>query len=362
MHLRLKLKLLNREQQAQPLLPVRKRTQPALTLREAPLEEAGVSADAADRINAVCEQWAAETQEPFVTLVAKNGVIITHRAFGKDSTGAAIDENYRCWVASLTKTVTAVMFSQFVDQQKVSFDDPISTVFPDFPSESTGWIPSFRQCMNHTSGLSGHGDFGGVANPHLDNILLNGIDVNRPNSKYEYSGQGFEVVAKAMEYLSGKSYVHVYSDHLFEPLGFGDVVLGNASSDGEFTAMELGKLATWFLNEGSYGELEFISPETFAEMMPRPITVLDRGYNEDEGLGIHWVRHRRAVPPSDGDNPAAPAPLLFGPRTYGHGSFSGCVFVIDPDQKLIITQVRRQTGPRHAEFSAKFFETIADLK
>ena len=51
--------------------------------------------------------------------------------------------------------------------------------------------------------------------------------------------------------------------------------------------------------------------------------------------------------------------LLFGPRTIGHGSFSGCVFLIDPDAQLIVTQVRKRSGPRSGEWSPKFFRTIA---
>jgi hypothetical protein len=35
------------------------------------------------------------------------------------------------------------------------------------------------------------------------------------------------------------------------------------------------------------------------------------------------------------------------------------VFVVDPEQQLIIIQVRKQSGPRSAEWSAKFFQTIA---
>ncbi|MBL8819217.1 MAG: beta-lactamase family protein [Planctomyces sp.] len=364
-HLRLKLRLLNKESTFQPLAPPRILDRPVPGVRQGTAKEAGVPADAAAKIEEFCEKWAMETGEPFVTLVARNGVIITHKAYGNDASGKPIDLNYRCWVASITKTVTAVMFSRFVDQKRVHFDEPISRVFPDFPAELNSRVPTFRQCMNHTSGLSGHGDFGGVGNPQLENIILNGVDINRPNSKYEYCGLGFELTAKAMEYMSGLSYARIYESHLFKPLGFGDVVLGNASSDGEFTALELGKLAMWFANEGSFENLELISRETFAEMMPRPTKVADGGYTEDEGLGIHWIRHRRLTPPAnnrEGGTPteAAGREFLFGPRTFGHGSFSSCVFVIDPDQKLVITQVRRQSGPKHAEYSPLFFQTVSD--
>jgi hypothetical protein len=44
----------------------------------------------------------------------------------------------------------------------------------------------------------------------------------------------------------------------------------------------------------------------------------------------------------------------------GYGTLNGCVLMIDLDQQLVITQVRRHTGPRYAEWSAKFYQTIAD--
>ncbi len=159
-----------------------------------------------------------------------------------------------------------------------------------------------------------------------------------------------------MGILAGKSAVRLYDEGLFRPLGFGDVPIGNASSDGEFTAMELGILAQWVANRGSYGPLEFITPQTFDKPMPEPVRVADRGHTEDEGMGIHWVRHPKAGAPCGSKRPDD---LLFSPRALGHGSFSGCVFVADPEQQLVITQVRKQNGPRSAEWSATCFQTIA---
>ena len=70
--------------------------------------QAGVVPDAKEQIDAVCRSWAEDTGEPFVTLVARHGVIVTHEAFGQDAGGQPIDRDYRCWVASITKTVTDV--------------------------------------------------------------------------------------------------------------------------------------------------------------------------------------------------------------------------------------------------------------
>jgi hypothetical protein len=45
----------------------------------------------------------------------------------------------------------------------------------------------------------------------------------------------------------------------------------------------------------------------------------------------------------------------------GHGSFSGCIFLVDPDQELIVVQVRKRSGPRSADWSPRFFQTVAAI-
>ena len=55
-----------------------------------------------------------------------------------------------------------------------------------------------------------------------------------------------------------------------------------------------------------------------------------------------------------------PEDQIFSLNTVGHGSFSGCIFMIDLEQDLVIAQARRQTGPRWDEWSIRLFQAIAD--
>ncbi len=350
-HLALKLKVEGLRSRVRTLQPPRHRSETAATVHQGSPKEAGMAHDAKAKIDGVCRAWAEDTGEPFVVLVARHGVVVTHEAFGRDSKDKSVDTNYRCWVGSITKSVTALLFSQFLDQNLIGLDDSLATVFPDYPKNDPH-VPTFRQCLNHTSGLSGHGDFGGANNPQLENIVLNAIDVNQPNVRYSYSGMGYDLAAKAMEMVAGKSFVRLYDEHLFRPLKFGDVLLGNASSDGRFTAIELGVLAQMVANCGSYGDLQFFSAGTFNQLLPQRIDVRDSNGVEDEGIGLHWIRRLK---PNAPDNSIRASDQEFSIHTLGHGSLSGCMFLIDLDQQLVITQVRQQTGVRYAEWSAKLF-------
>ncbi len=353
-HLNLKLKLMAVDAPRKLLSLPRNKSNPAPIIRPGSAEEAGVPEQAKSAIDTFCQEWAAATKEPFVTLVAKNGVIITHVSFGTDSRGKSIDLDYRCWVASITKTMTAIMFSQLVDQGLIEWDWTLDRVFSDYPANAS-YVPTFRQLLNHTSGLSGHGEWGGMFNPHLENIVLNGIDVNEPGKKHEYCGLGFELAAKAMEIKTGKCAAKIYHEHLFAPLGFQDIVMGNASSDGEFTAMELAVIGQLLANSGSYGQYQFISPETFNEM--RPKSTREPTVAGEHGLGLHHIRHRRQ---GESTNVAEPSDLLFSENTFGHGSFSGCILVVDPDQQLVIVQARKQFHQLDNEYWRRFFQVVAD--
>lgn len=353
-HLALKLKLMNLSARTRPLQPPRRRgddTAPAL--RDGPAADAGMAPDAKARIDATCRAWAADVGEPFVTLVARRGIIVTHEAFGEDTLGNPVDRDYRCQVFSITKTITALLFSQFVDQGRIDLEGQVSDVFPDYP-RADPHVPTFRQCFMHTSGLTGHGDFGGMGNPHFENVILNGIDANEPGAVYQYSGMGFDLAAKAMEIVTGKSAPRLYHDHLFQPLGLEHVLITDANAGAHLTAQELGALAQWVLNRGSYGDLEFISPQTFDRLLPVPVKATKKGYGDDEGIGMHWNRTVKAGAPAHSKDPGD---WIFGPRTVGHGSFSGCLFVCDLDRQLLIVQARRAQGPRHGEWATKLFET-----
>jgi CubicO group peptidase (beta-lactamase class C family) len=353
-HLRLKLKVQGLADTVRDLAPPSPAARPAPVLRAGDASEAGVHSGATAAIDAVCEAWARDAGEPFVTLVARRGVIVSHRAFDRVAGGAPVGLDYRCPVFSITKTLTAVAFARFVDQRVYDFDDSIAAAFPDYRHDPAR-VPTFRQCLTHMSGLSGHGDWGGSTNTYFENIVLNGIDANVAGSVYEYSGAGFDLAAKAMEITTGKTWRHVYHDHLFAPLGLGDIPMDNASSGARLTAYELGTLAQLLCNRGTYGDRQLFAPATFDRLLPEPLGRRYRGVDVEEGIGVHWMN---VTLPGPADGACGAPEKLLGPRTIGHGSLSGCTLLVDLDRDLIIVQVRRQAGPRYGQWFPRFVAAV----
>lgn len=357
-NLALKLKAQGLTDRVRPLAPPRRREQGAApVLREGTPAEAGMRPDAKEKIDAVCRAWEADTTEPMVTLVARRGVVVTHEAFGKDKDGRPIGRDYRADVASITKFITSMLFSRFLDQGLIGLDDSVAKVFPDYPRNSRH-VPTFRQLFTHTSGLTGHGEFGGAKNPNFENVVLSGIDALEPGKAYIYSGQGFELAVKAMELVSGKSMGRLYEDDLFRPLGIGGLPMDGVAAGARPTAWELGVLAQYLANRGSYGDLELASSATLDAMLPEPLGNRYPGIVEGEGIGQHWMNDLRSTETLEVAKPAGGT--YFSARTLGHGSLSQCILRVDLEQQLVVIQIRKTGHPRNGEWSARFFQAIAD--
>lgn len=331
--------------------PPRKLAKPAPVIHKGSAAEAGMKPGAKAAIDAVLEAWAKDSTEPFVTLVARHGVIVTHKAAGRDKQGRPIGLDYRANVASITKTTTGALFSVFLDQGLLRLDDKVSVAFPNLPMDNPH-VPTFRQCFTHTSGLHGHSPWGDGSNVLMDNFFLTSLDTNEPGKKYEYSGTGYDLAAMAMQLRSGKALTRLYHDHLFGPLDIHGATITNANAGADYTALDLAKLAQWLVNRGSYGDQQLITPETFEALMPED---LSRRYpdikNAVDGIGIHWMGDHNPTVKQAGAPPW---------RLLGHGSFTSCVLDVEMNRQIIIVQARRSAGENYHPWLNKLLQTVAD--
>jgi CubicO group peptidase (beta-lactamase class C family) len=87
------------------------------------------------------------------------------------------------------------------------------------------------------------------------------------------------------------------------------------------TAWEVGVLGQAFLNQGSYGEVRILSPETVHEMTRTQVNL------DDNPRGLGWLQ-RSAQGSSSGQ--------WFGPRSYGHTGYTGTSIWVDPDRSLLV--------------------------
>jgi CubicO group peptidase (beta-lactamase class C family) len=223
-------------------------------------EKAGMSPERLARIDAMLQRAVAEGQIPgAVALVARNGKIVYHKAFGMadNQAGRSLKPDDIFRIASQTKAVTATAVMMLWEEGKFQLDDPISKYIPEFKKpqvlkafhyRDTSYtaVPAsseitIRHLLTHTSGI-GYGVIDGDERFKMlyhkagttDLFTTEDISIgesvrklaklplhHNPGEKYTYS-EGLDVLGYFIEVVSGMPFDVFLKNRLFDPLGMDD--------------------------------------------------------------------------------------------------------------------------------------------
>ena len=164
-----------------------------------------------------------------VVLVAENGKIVFHDAYGWANRGAAIPAtvNTKFNLASLNKMFTAVSIAQLCEKGMVSYEDPIGKFLgPDWIPTDLGEKIKIKHLLSHTSGIGGE-DFNltyveeAVARgfTQIDDYKVFTVDTDlnfEPGDKFEYSNLGYHLLGAIIEKVSGETFFAYIKSHVFE--------------------------------------------------------------------------------------------------------------------------------------------------
>lgn len=163
-----------------------------------------------------------------VWLWAGNGKSIASGARGKADREKAIDNTLetRFRIGSMNKMFTAVATLQLVERGRLSLDDTVGKVLPDYPNTNVASKVKVRHLLSHTGGT---GDiFGPAFEAHRLELrtlqdyvkLYGGRDPEfEPGSRWEYSNYGFLLLGVLIEKISGKSYYDYVATNIYQVAG-----------------------------------------------------------------------------------------------------------------------------------------------
>lgn len=281
-------------------------------------------------------------------------------------------------LASVTKLFTTTAFMSLVESGKVSVDDPVCTVLPEFdgirpilpyenpldwgktvsvsdaPGEVDAGKITFRHLLAHNSGLPAWRAFKDQPDAQSAMQLALGTFFSYPTGeKVVYSDVGLILLGVAVSRLSGLPLDETINQRVTRPLGLETRFLPVSSSTripeniaptefckwrGRRILGEVHDESAWRLGGvaghaglfstardvaafgQSYLDSSLLRPDTIAEM-----TRLQAEYGMvRRGLGFSlW-----SPDPEASSNP-------FSPATYGHTGFTGTCLWIDPTRKLV---------------------------
>ncbi len=158
-------------------------------------------------------------------IISKNGKELYNRDFGQKAVPKMEhDQNTKYQIGSITKTFTAVLIFQLIENGRLSLDDKLEKFLPDMPGANE---ITLRHMLNHTSGL---GDYvWNDKNPNwllkkvseqeiLDEIKHQGLAF-KPGEKQEYSNSAYYLLAKIAEKMYNKNYGVLIREQICQPLG-----------------------------------------------------------------------------------------------------------------------------------------------
>lgn len=169
-------------------------------------------------------------------------------------------------IASITKTYTATLVMQLVDEGLVDLDRPLVEQLPEFrlarPEDTAAVTP--RHLLTHTSGISGDIEFpSGRGDDALRQWVARLADAQplfSPGLTHSYSNAGYNVLGRLVEHVRGISWEDALREKITASLGLEDTVtfpeevLPRLHALGHRTDMEKGELTpikTWDADRGS---------------------------------------------------------------------------------------------------------------
>ena len=188
-------------------------------------------------IDSIFSEWN-KTDVPGCALgIIKDGALIYSKGYGLanmeydiPNSGSAV---FR--IGSTSKQFTAACIVLLAEQGKLSLDNNLKSLFPDFPSYAEKI--TIRQLLNHTSGirdylmisyLKGLSDDDYYTDGDVMNWLTNQSDLNfNPGEEFLYSNSGYWLLGQIVKKVSGKNMADFAHEEIFGPLAMNNTHFHN---------------------------------------------------------------------------------------------------------------------------------------
>lgn len=128
-------------------------------------------------------------------------------------------------IGSITKTWTATVIMQLVDEGKIGLDQRVLDILPGFrlSTDDLTQNVTIRHLLNHTSGLDGDVFIDtGRGDDSLDkymSVLENAMQTFPVGASWSYCNTGFSILGRVIEVVTGQVWDEAMRERLFVPLG-----------------------------------------------------------------------------------------------------------------------------------------------
>jgi len=146
------------------------------------------------------------------------------RGLADRSFNVPVDPQTKFRIGSVGKMFTAVAIAQLVEAGKLSWNDTLAKLVPEYPDQATAKKITVWELLHHTSGL---GDFmvpdyfehsQRYVNPaDYLGLIARQPKVGEPGKGLSYSNAGYVLLGRIVENVSGENYFDYIQHHVFGP-------------------------------------------------------------------------------------------------------------------------------------------------
>jgi CubicO group peptidase (beta-lactamase class C family) len=229
-------------------------------------------------------------------------------------------------IASCSKWLTAALVMQFVDEGKISLDDPVVRYIPVFEKYMKKYV-TIRHCLSHMTGIEDDDKFlkkilqrkkFESLDQEVESFAAKEIRANA-GTDFWYGNIGLNIAAKVLEVVSKRKFDVLIKQKLFTPIGMRQTTfteldggLYNPSGGARSTAEDYMKFLVMLMNKGKYNGKQILSEGSVNEMMKIQTANVPKRYVPKAAEGFNYALGSWVVEEKGGNATALASPGLFG--------------------------------------------------
>lgn len=323
--------------------------------------------------------------------ITRKGKVIAHNGIGKqsykDDDNRTVPYNAIQYIASITKTFTAVAVMKLVEDGKLRLDQPVAEILPQFSKPPFNGINLFH-LLTHTSGMHPDGGcfpnepvispWGLIENGYknykpedgefdwIAASLTNGVRT-APDKEWAYCTFGFVILGAVIEKITGIKAESYIEENIAKPLGMADTTFSVDKSKKDRWIIQY---EHWY--KALYGNDDKEKADDFWSKIPRTggglnstaydLTLFGRcmmnkgtlngvrilGKKAVEAmttLAIHntpdycWGANVKSRGYGIGFDMRSGPAFTFSEGTFNHEGAGACSFYVDPKEELVVAWI-----------------------
>ncbi|NLG74414.1 MAG: beta-lactamase family protein [Chloroflexi bacterium] len=283
--------------------------------------QAAFDAGAVDRF--ITRQIAVQRIPGLALAVTRGDQVLYVKGYGNAGSGQPVSAQTQFYIASVSKSFTAMAVMQQVEAGKIDLDTPVQTYLPEFTlaDPTAASRITVRHLLNMTSGLSENG-YAELQQPQPESSAerVTSLRIARtvapPGTEYHYFNPNYGILARVVEVVSGQSFSAYLQTHIFQPLGMQHTLNAMTFQEGNqkasslasghlvafgmpiaftersgyiggsggviTTAEDMAPYLITLLNGGSYQVQQLVDPESITVMQTPPAGI-------DTNYAMGWV-------------------------------------------------------------------------